>query len=470
MLYSVNMEKEKLIIPVKRGERLNLTVENLASSGDGICEYKGYTLFLPGFVTGDKVLAKVAKITPRFGVCRVAKLISPSSEREKPFCQFFHRCGGCQLQHLSYKKQTEFKMQVVKDSLKRVGQLELSQDPVFIPASHPFYYRNKGIFPVRKIKNKIAMGFYRRGSHRIVDVDECPVMHYQIDSIKEVARRIFEKHNLSIYNELSHEGILRNLIVRGSIKDKEYLIGLVTSRRQINKDIMMEELYDINSALKGDYKVVGIVQNINIPKTNIVLGDKNKVLWGRDYFFYTIGNIRYRLSLSSFSQINPFQSKCLNDIVKELLSDEQGLILDAYCGAGNLTLYLANQGRSLIGIEEHKNSVKNAIASAKDNKIKNCSFITGRVEEHLISSKGKNEFSAIILNPPRRGCSPEVIDAIIKTTPKKIIYVSCNPVTLARDLKKLCHHNYQLKDLKIIDMFPQTVHMETVVALEHKSN
>lgn len=467
VIWLFTMDKTKKTIPVKQGEKIDLIVEKLSSRGDGICRYQGYTLFLPDCIPEDRVLAEVVKIAPHYSVCKVLKRISPSSVRIKPLCQVFFECGGCQLQYLPYKKQVDFKIGSLTEALERIGKLKLPNSPLSVPAALPFHYRNRGMFPVGKKRDRLVIGFYARASHNIVNIEDCPVMFKPINQIKEAVRHIIEKYNPPIYNETTHKGFIRNLLIRGSMRDKEFLIGLVTTMGQINKK-MVKEMVDINKAVKGKYKIAGIIQNINTVKGNAALGTKSKVLWGRKYFYNTIGKIRYRQSLTAFSQINPYQSERINRIIEEMLSDEKGLILDAYCGTGNIALWLASMKKPVIGIEEHEGAVKDAIINATENKISFCSFIAARVEDYLADTNNKKNFSVAILNPPRKGCSKEMIEELIKRKIKKIIYVSCNPATLARDLSKLCYEGYAMNDVRIIDMFPQTIHMETVVLLQHK--
>jgi 23S rRNA (uracil1939-C5)-methyltransferase len=309
------------------------------------------------------------------------------------------------------------------------------------------------------------IGFYARGSHNLVDIQICPVMFDPINQIKEDIRQVIEKHHLSIYDEWTHTGFLRNIIIRGSMTDNEFLIGFVTTPGHFQKK-MVKELADINNRAKGRYKVTGIAQNINTQKNNVILGKESKILWGKGYYHHTMGMISYRLSLTSFSQINPFQAERLNCMVDKMISGKKGLILDAYCGIGNMALWLASRGRSVIGIEENAEAVKNANISAQENGINNCSFIAITVEDYFLDNKNETNFQAVILNPPRKGCAKEVIEALLKMRPEKIIYVSCHPATLARDLNMLCVDKYAIEDLIVIDMFPQTAHMETVVSLK----
>src|SRR3972149_386066 len=458
------MAKPKFKIPVKCGEKFELSVEDIASSGDGISHYKGYTLFVPQTVKGDRVFVEVIKTTPRFGVTRPIKLITHSTDRIEPECPIYFECGGCQLQHIKYDEQMEFKKKAVKDSLERIGKIKLEFKPEIIPARQPFFYRNKGIFSLKRTRKGLKVGFFAKGTHNVVDIKNCPVLLEPINKIKEAIRRSIENKNVSVYNELYHKGFLRSLIIRQSAKTKEILIGLVTTEGNFDSSFI-QDIAEINVTLKGNYKLVGIVQNINTLKTNVILGTENRLLWGRDYLNESLGGINYQLSLASFFQINPYQTETLLKTVEEMLTGVKGTILDTYCGIGSMTLRLAKHFDSVIGIEENETAIENALKSAERNGIKNCSFLAGTTERYLKNFEETSDIGAIILNPPRKGCSEEVLNSILKIKPEKIVYVSCNPSTLSRDLNKLSQI-YEIKKVKVIDMFPQTVHMETVVLLE----
>jgi 23S rRNA (uracil1939-C5)-methyltransferase len=475
------MAKLKFKIPVKGGDKIELSVENIASSGDGISHYKGYTLFIPVAVGGDRVLAEVVKTTPRFGVVKIIKLITPSKKRIQPECPIYFDCGGCQLQHISYDEQMNFKRRVVKDSLERIGKIKIAFEPEIIPARQPFFYRNKGIFHFKRTREGLRVGFFAKGTHSVVDIKNCPVLLKPINDIKEAIRKGIEKNNISVYNEQYHKGFLRSLIIRESPKTKEILIGLVTTEGNFDEPFI-NEIAEINNTLKGNYKLVGIVQNINTKKTNVILGEENRPLWGRDYMNESLGGINYQLSLTSFFQINPYQSEILFNLVEDMLKGVTGKIVDAYCGIGSMALRIAKhfnhplpmreregvRGIFVIGIEENESAIEDARNSAKRNKINNCSFLSGTTESYLKNFEGASDIGAIILDPPRKGCSEEALDSILNIKPEKVIYVSCNPSTLSRDLNKLCQTEYAIKNIKVIDMFPQTVHMETVVLLEKR--
>lgn len=477
------MSKPEFKIPVKCGLQLELSIEGIASSGDGICRYKGYTLFIPRTIEGDRMLVGVVKTTPRFGVTRIIKLIKPSTKRIKPECPVYSECGGCQLQHIKYDEQMEFKKKVVKDSLERIGKIKMEIRAEIIPARQPFFYRNKGIFSLKRTRKGLKVGFFAKGTHNVVDIEDCPVLLIPINKIKEAIRKSIENKNVSVYNELHHKGFLRSLIIRQSAKTKEILIGIVTTEGNFDSSFI-QDIAKINDTLKGNYKIVGIVQNINPLKTNVILGAENRLLWGRDYLNESLGGINYKLSLTSFFQINPYQTEVLYKTVEEMLNGIEGTILDTYCGIGSIALHLAKylshplpsgeregvRGRIVIGIEENEVAVEDANKSAERNGIKNCSFLTGTTESHLKYFEGLSDTKAIILDPPRKGCSEEVLNSVLKIKPIKIVYISCNPATLSRDLNKICNTEYAIKEVKVIDMFPQTIHMETVVLLEKKED
>src|SRR3989338_3610698 len=267
------MSKPEFKIPVKCGLQLELSIEGIASSGDGICRYKGYTLFIPRTIEGDRMLVGVVKTTPRFGVTRIIKLIKPSTKRIKTECPVYSECGGCQLQHIKYDEQMEFKKKVVKDSLERIGKIKLEFDrftslttgPEIIPARQPFFYRNKGIFHFKRTRKGLKVGFFAKGTHNVVDIKDCPILLEPINKVKEAIRRSIENKNVSVYNELHHKGFLRSLIIRQSAKKKEILIGLVTTEGNFDGSFI-HDIAEINNTLKGNYKIVGIVQNINTLK------------------------------------------------------------------------------------------------------------------------------------------------------------------------------------------------------------
>ncbi len=451
------MAKLKLNIPVKRGDRLELDVETLASSGDGICRYDGYTLFTPGGLPGDRVLGKVIKTTPRFGVVDILKRIKLSENRVNPPCPVFFKCGGCKFQDLSYEKQLHFKVQVVRDSIKRIAHIEIAENIKIIPADTQYQYRNKGSFAVTGKGGKPQIGFYAEGSHNVADSTTCDILLPKINATKEWLRQLLEKHDISIYNESNYRGLLRGLIIRHSISTGETLVGLVTHKGKFPRGFLAGLTNE--SDLKR-LRIVGLIQNVNMQNTNVIMGPENRVLWGKDRYKESLGGLTFHLSLGSFFQVHSEQAEKLYTLISQWTEGGQ-TIIDAYSGSGGIALWLAKQDRKVIGVEKFAPAMEDARLSAKNNEISNCHFLTGTVEEHAPNLD--ENIHTFIVDPPRKGCSEEVIKALIETQPQQIIYVSCNPSTLARDLARL--DGYRIKEIHLIDMFPQTQHVETAIRL-----
>ncbi len=452
------MAKQKHIIPVRNGEKLELTVDSQGSSGDGICRHEGYTIFVPGGLPGDQVFAEVIKTTPRFGVTRIIERRVASPDRVEPPCPVFAQCGGCKLQDLKYEKQMAFKVEVVKDALKHIAGLD-SPSIRPIPAEQTYHYRNKGSFAVQKEGGFLRMGFFKQGSHDVVSTEKCNILPAPINEAKEWIRELLIKHHVSVYNERNHHGLFRELVIRHSAQTNQLLIGLVTTPGEFPEEF----LTDLTAKdPRAGLNVCGIVQNINSQKTNVILGKDTRVLWGVGELNEKLGELNFRLSLTSFFQVHPEQTIRLFDIIKEWTKNISGRILDAYCGVGAISLWLGKSGLRVVGIEELPQAVDDARASATANGIDSCSFTQGKVEEHIRKFKGQ-DIETVILDPPRKGCAEKVLQAVAEISPQRVIYVSCNPSTLARDLARL--EGYRIDDIAVIDLFPQTQHVETAVLL-----
>lgn len=463
------MAKPKFKVPIRRGDRLELTVETLASSGDGIARFEGYTVFVPQGVPGDLVSAHIEKTTPRFGVAKILEIIAPSKDRIAPFCSVFPKCGGCKLQFLPYEKQMNFKVQVLKNDLQRIGKLDFPSDIKTLPAAEPTSSRNKTAFAVQKNpKSKnIKIGFYRHGTHEVVDSPSCDALQFPLNQTKEIIRKQLDVLGLSVYDEKTHKGFLRGIIIRSSRSNGETLVGFVTTRGKFPKNFIEQTAKKI---IQANIKLVGIGQNINSKKTNVILGENTRNLWGNNYIEEQLGELKFRLSLPSFFQVNSLQAKKLYELVESWLGLDGGLVVDAYSGVGPIALWLARKGRQIIGIEEFEKATEDAKINAKLNNIDSCDFQTGTVETCLKNLISSPPIDAIILDPPRKGCSSEVIDSMLQLAPKKIIYISCNPSTLSRDLNLICEKKYEISQIYAIDMFPQTSHVESIVLLTNITN
>ena len=454
------MAKPKNIIPVKTGDRLELTIEAQGSSGDGICRHQGYTLFVPGSLPGDRVMGEISKTTARFGVVRVVERLQLSEFRIAPPCPVFSECGGCKFQDLRYDQQIQFKVGVVTDSLRHLGKITPPESIKILPTDRPYHYRNKGSFAVSLKNKKLEIGFYQQGTHEVADSDSCDILLPSINGVKEWIRGLLEKHRVHIYDESTRKGFLRGLVIRHSETTQETLIGFVTTKGRFSKPFM-EELRSSDKLER--FHVVGVVQNLNEQNTNIILGEQTRLLWGKTYFTDQLDGLKFRLSLGSFFQVNSPQSVKLYNVIQEWANSGDGKVLDAYCGSGGISLWLARAGLPVIGIEEFAPAIEDAKESARLNGIETCEFLSGTVEEHLPRFTQGDTIDTVIVDPPRKGCSEEVIDSLLKISPKRIIYVSCNPSTLVRDLSRM--DSYHIEDMVVIDMFPQTQHVEMAVLL-----
>jgi len=455
------MAKRKLNIPVKRGDRLELDVETLASSGDGLCRHEGYTLFTPGGIPGDRVRGKVIKTTPRFGVVDVFERMQLSKDRVDPPCPVFFKCGGCKFQDLNYEKQLEFKIQVVRDSLSRIGGIELPEKIEALAAERQYHYRNKGSFAVQGKTSDPQIGFYSEGSHDVADSPVCDILLEPINKAKEWLRALLKKNQISIYHEQHHRGLVRGLVIRHSESTGETLVGLITNEGRFPRSFLAELT---NEKELKELGIVGLIQNINPKPTNVILGKENKVLWGKERLTDKLGDVSFHLSLGSFFQIHCAQTLRLYDLISSWVDvAKEKTIIDGYSGSGGIALWLAAKGKKVIAIEQFEPAMEDARLSAETNGISNCQFLTGNVEEHAPNIASQEKAHTFIVDPPRKGCSESVIKSLLESKPEQIIYISCNPSTLARDLERL--EGYHIQDIRVIDMFPQTQHIETAVLL-----
>lgn len=457
------LAKQKLEIPVKVGDDVELDIESLASSGDGVSHHSGYTLFVPHALPEDRVRARITKTTKRFGVTRVVERLHSTPDRVEAPCAVFPECGGCKIQDWSYARQMAFKVQLVQDALAHIGKVDVAVPIESIPADEPLHYRNKASYAIEKRGKKPSIGFYRQGTHHVVDHAECHTLMKPITSIKEWLRVLIELHGLSIYNERRHAGFIRGLVVRQSVTTGEALVGLVTT----NGDFPQKFLADLTheSTLKR-FRIQGVVHNLNNSKTNVILGTENRTLWGQDFFREKLGDLEFHLSLPSFFQVNPYQSVKLYGLVQSWVQSRDGAVLDAYCGNGGISLWLAKAGREVIGIDSSASNIRDAEQSAQLNGLTTCRFVQQSLEHALKNADHLAAVKTIVLDPPRKGCSPEVVEGILNLKPECIVYVSCNPATLARDLALL--EGYAVRAIKVVDMFPQTQHVETAVLLERE--
>jgi 23S rRNA (uracil1939-C5)-methyltransferase len=454
--------------PIKAGESIKLKIENLAYGGEGVGRIEGYTVFVPYTAPGDEVMAKIILVTKRYAVGRLERVIIPSPDRAIPPCPIYYACGGCQLQHIDYPEQLQYKKRFVQDALSRIGGLP--DVPVLDPLDmeSPYAYRNKIQHPLGKTGNRVITGFYRPRSHDIVRVDRCLLYDDKGNRIISLARDILSRYDLSTYDERSGRGLLRHLVIRRGLKSGECSVTLVVNGEVIpHAEEIARELMD------GDSSIVGVMQSSNTQKTNRVLGEKTLVLAGRKEIKEEIGGVDLNVAPETFLQVNTQGAEVLYRTVADYVGGEGGeRVLDLYCGVGAIALILAKKCREVYGVDASDESVAAAMRNASANKIDNVHFVAGKAEDVLpgLVEKGK-KFEVVVVDPPRRGCDRTVIDLVHELRPRKIVYVSCDPSTLARDLALLNERGYWTARVQPVDMFPQTYHIECVaeVVPEHPS-
>ena len=453
-------------------------ITDIGVNGEGIGRVDGYTLFIKDAVIGDTVEAKVMKAKKNYGYARLMKIIEPSKDRVTPRCEHARRCGGCQIQEMSYEKQLEFKARRVRDNLERTGGFapELL-DKVMEPAvgmEEPFGYRNKAQFPFGTDRDgRPVTGFYAGRTHDIIANTDCALGVPVNREILEIILGFMNRTGVKSYDEKSGRGLIRHVLIRYGFTTKEIMVCLVVNGTKIPH---AEELVEELAKIPG---MTSISLSSNTRRTNVIMGDSYEVLWGRGYITDFIGNVKYRISPLSFYQVNPVQTEKLYGLALEYADLKGGeTVWDLYCGIGTISLFLAQKAEKVYGVEIVPQAIEDARENAKINGITNAEFFVGKAEqvlpgwyqEHRTSMADADGARAdvIVVDPPRKGCDGELLRTIVEMAPKRVVYVSCDPATLARDLKVLCGQGYEIRRVRAVDMFPETVHVETVVLLSHK--
>lgn len=452
-------------LPVKINEIYDIEIENLSSNGQGIGRIDGYTLFVEGALPNERVRVEITKTNKNYGFAKLLQVVEKSPARVSPICEHFGECGGCQLQHMDYSSQLEFKTQTVKDALTRIGKLTDIEVLPTIGMGFPTRYRNKAQLPVGMDDEGAILGFFCRRSHDIVDMNTCLIQVTANDEIGAIIRNFIDKYNVSVYDENTHRGIIRHIVTKVGFSTGEILVVIVTNGDSLPHK---EDLVDmLQEKIEG---IVGIVQNINNRKTNVILGKDNVVLWGRDHIIDTIGEYKFRISPLSFFQVNSVQTEVLygKALTYAKLSGEE-TVFDVYCGIGTISLFLAKYAKKVYGIEIVEDAVEDAKKNAKLNGIENVEFIAGEAERivpDLMSRAIRPD--VVVLDPPRKGCDRGLLEVIAKAEPSRIVYVSCNPATLARDLGYLKEYGYVAHEAQPVDMFPYTNHVECIALIQRE--
>ena len=450
----------------RKNDLVTLEIEDCGIDGEGIGKADGFTVFVKDAVIGDTVTAKIIKAKKNYGYGRLMEVLKPSPYRVKPKCEFARQCGGCQLQALTYDQQLVFKTNKVKGHLERIGGFtDIPMEPI-IGMDELFHYRNKAQFPVgRNKEGKIVTGFYAGRTHNIIENRDCAL---GVAENKEVLDRVIahmEKYGIEPYNEATGKGLVRHVLIRYGYFTKEVMVCLILNGNKIPKE---EQLVKSLCEIPG---MTSITINVNKKHSNVILGEEIRLLWGQEYITDRIGDISYQISPLSFYQVNPMQTQKLYAKALEYADlHGQETVWDLYCGIGTISLFLAQKAKFVRGVEIVPAAIENAKENVKLNGLENTEFFVGKAEEVLPREYKKNGVYAdvIVVDPPRKGCDETLLETMIEMNPERIVYVSCDSATLARDLKYLCERGYELRKVCPVDQFGMTVHVETVVLLSHK--
>ena len=443
-------------------------IVDIGQGGVGIGKYEGFTVFVEGGLIQDKVKVRINKSKKNYAVGDIVEIIEKSPFRVDRICSDdLKDCGGCQIQELDYNKQLELKTNEVKQVISRIGKLENVEIHETIGMQSPCRYRNKAQFPIQNINGSTAIGFYKKKSHDVIPTDMCVIQHDINDKIIKIIKTYIQAYNVSIYNETTHTGVLRHLVTKVGFTTNEVMVVLVANGTNL------PHLNELASVLKEN--ILGfktLVLNVNKAKTNVILGKENKVIYGNGKINDYIGDLVFEISPLSFFQVNPVQTEVLyNKALEYAELKENDTVFDIYCGIGSISLFLAQKATKVYGIEIVEDAIKDAKINAKLNNLNNVEFYVGKAEEVVpkMYSEGKTA-NVVVVDTPRKGCDEKVLDTIVSMKPDRVVYVSCNPSTLARDLAYLDERGYKCVEIQPVDMFPHTMHVECCAKIVKKSD
>ncbi|POR26470.1 23S rRNA (uracil(1939)-C(5))-methyltransferase RlmD [Paenibacillus polymyxa] len=507
----IRSSAERTDLPVQKNDEAVIDIIGMNHDGEGVGRVEGFTLFVPGALPGEKVRVKVLKTKKQYGYAKLLDIAQASPDRIAAPCAIYDQCGGCQIQHMSYEAQLSWKRQHVVDVLERIGKLSVATEPsehtaqvlaasadtdgeadtvttsdsamnadgnadsmsrvhgvVVHPTlgmSEPWRYRNKAQVPIGVTEGGLVGGFYARGSHRIVDMNTCLIQDERNDEVVARVKEIGRMLGISAYNEETGRGLLRHVVVKTAFRTGEMMLVLVTNGR----DIPHADAW-IGSIREHIPHVASICQNVNTKRTNVIFGDETSVLWGRDVIYDYIGNVQFAISARSFYQVNPVQTEVLYSKTVEYAElTGKETVIDAYCGIGTISLFLAQHADQVYGVEIVKEAIDDARSNALLNEMRNVKFEVGASEDVIPAWKEQGiTADVIVVDPPRKGCDPRLLNTILEMKPERVVYVSCNPSTLARDLRILEDGGYSTVEVQPVDMFPHTVHVECCSLLVRK--
>ncbi len=469
----MSITTEAAAIGWQQGATITLTITDLSDRGDGVGRFEQRAVFVPNTVTGDRVQVRLVRVKPKYAYGKLLEILEPSPHRVPPSCIVADKCGGCQWQHVSDEYQREAKRNLIIQAMERIGGFQdCPIAPVLAPAE-TLHYRNKSTYPVAIAENqgqrrspqalvhgRVVAGYYRKGSHDIVNLNQCPIQDQRLDPILARVKQDIQTAKWPIYDEQTHQGSVRHISLRVGRRTGEILLTIVA------KDPELKDIWHLAKAWTEQFDLVGVCLNINSAKTNAIFGEVTNCIIGRGYLNETFAGLTFQIRPETFFQVYTEQAEAIAQLMcDELQLTGNEIVLDAYCGVGTLTLPLAQRTQRAIGIEVQASAIEQARINAKLNQIANTEFHVGQVEALLGGFEQLPD--VVVLDPPRKGCDPQVIPTLLAMNPQQIAYMSCNPATLARDLKQLCADGrYRIRQLQPVDFFPQTAHIETVAFLD----
>ncbi len=461
---------------LQKEDRITLTIEDMSTNGEGIGKVDGYTLFVKDAIIGDVIEAKVIKTKKSYGYARLMQVITPSKDRIQPACPVAKQCGGCQIQEMDYQAQLQFKEELVRNNLARIGGITSYEMQPIIGMDEPFHYRNKAQYPVGLDKDgNIVMGFYAGRTHHIIDQMDCLLGNSQNKNILAIIKTYMQENHIPPYNEQTQTGLVRHILIRDGYHTGEIMVCIVINGKRLkNEAQLVERLRQIEG-------MTSIQVNVNQKDTNVILGTENRTLWGMDSITDYIGDIKYQISPLSFFQVNPRQTEKLYGKALEYAGlTGKETVWDMYCGIGTISLFLAKQAKKVYGVEIVPQAIADAKENAKRNGIDNAEFFVGKAEEVVpqfyeqlkekaqtgdIEAQEGTHPDVVVVDPPRKGCEESLLATIVAMAPKRMVYVSCDSATLSRDLKYMQAHGYQVEKVQPVDQFGHTYHVESCVLL-----
>ena len=443
-------------------------IVDIGQGGVGIGKYDGFTVFVDGGLINDRIKVRINKSKKNYAVGDIVEIIEESPFRVKRKCSDnLKDCGGCQIQELDYQKQLDIKTNEVKQVISRIGKLEDVVIHDTLGMEEPVRYRNKAQFPIQKVNNNPLIGFYKKKSHDIISTDKCIIQHEINDKIMKIIKTYINAYKVSVYDEKTHTGVLRHLVTKVGFTTNEVMVVLVANGKKLP---YLKELASVLEENVPGFKT--LVVNVNREKTNVILGRENIVVYGDGKINDYIGELVFEISPLSFFQVNPVQTEVLYNKALEYADlKENDTVFDIYCGIGTISLFLAQKAKKVYGIEIVEDAIKDAKINANLNNLDNVEFYVGKAEEVVpkMYKEGKTA-NVVVVDPPRKGCDEKVLDTIVSMKPDRVVYVSCNPSTLARDLAYLDERGYKCLEVQPVDMFPHTMHVECCAKIVKKSD